>query len=678
MPSDHATASSSGAASGGAVVLSRHFEIYPDVPLTQLDSPHAKAFQARDKRSPDRPMYALLCQRHMPPRLEIMRGLSRMEGVAMIRPQAWGIAVWPLDGRECYLVVLDQPTGPRVRLAGNGTPPIREDELLRSVIPSMANLLRELKGRMISHRAVRLDNLFFTDESRTNVILGECVSEPAAYSQPAVYEPVDSAMANPAGRGIGYPSEDVYAMGVLLLALLTGVEPCAGMSDEEIIDSKIRLGSYATLVHELKVSINLMEPLRGMLCDSPAHRWTADDLEMWTEGKRQTSKPHSAPVKMGRPFEFNGLEYWHASTLAHGMANHWDEAVEAHPANPILTWLRKSFGNSSAHAAFLDRIQYLVASANKGPDAADRVVATLLTVLDTSAPLRFRSVAVQPEAIGQVLAIGYRDPTLIQDFAAAARARLFNVWMEMQPVNKPEFVPLKRAIELTQHFLDEEGWGFGLERCLYELNATWPCESPLLERFLVVKIDRLIPALESLAADGPPDYVPVDAHIAAYCAAHIKDLSKQVLVDLSEPPESPRHRLAVLSLLAKAQGAGRSDSAPALCRWMFRCLSPVITAFHNRPYRQKLAEQLQALAERGQLGPMLALADNPTPRERDHKGFERARENHARAAREIAWLGDGGLTRPETIRKGSEQASLLLSSLLSGMALLALTLVMVL
>lgn len=597
----------------------------------------------------------------------------------MVRPQAWAVVDWPLDNREHQVIAFDQPGGPRVAMpAGDGPPPVRDDDLVRNVLPAMANLLRELKGRMISHRAIRVSNLFYADESRSSIVLGECVSEPAGYSQPMIYETVESGMATPAGRGAGYPSDDVYAMGVLLLSLLGGAEPSAGMSDEEIINSKIRLGSYVTLVRDLRLSISMLEPLRGMLCDSPPHRWSADDLTMWAGGQRQTTKPHSAPRKMSRPYEFNGQEYWHASTLAHAMACHWDAAVESHPAKPLIAWLRKAYGDSAVRNAIADKVQFVVASANKGPDAGHRVLGSLLTVLDPAAPIRFRGLAVQPEALGQVLAIELRNQAVIEDFTAAIRARMPNIWLEMQPVSKPEFVPIKKAVELTQFFLSQDGWGYGLERCLYELNPGWPCQSPLLDRFLVTRIEHLVPALERLAADGSHEQVPMDAHIAGFCAAQMKDLPKAILTDLAQPADSRRHRLGVLALLAKAQAAGRGEDAPALARWLFRCLSPVIADYHNRPYRQKLAERLQALAERGQLGALLSAADNTAVRERDQTGFERARALFDRCEREIAWLRGGGLTRPEQIRKGSEQAAVLLSSVLSGMALLALTLLMVL
>ena len=166
----------------------------------------------------------------------------------------------------------------------------------------------------------------------------------------------------------------------------------------------------------------------------------------------------------------------------------------------------------------------------------------------------------------------------------------------------------------------------------------------------------------------------MDAHIAGFCAASVKDLPGRVLAKLGEPPDSPDHRLAVLKVLAKVQYATGNEPCPALAQWLLRTLSPVITDFRNRPYRQKLGEALQEIAKRGSLVAMVAQLDNQEIRQRDQKGFARARAAFAQSEREIQWIRDGGLTSEAQVRKGSQQAALLFSSVLSGLGLPTLTL----
>ena len=70
----------------------------------------------------------------------------------------------------------------------------------------------------------------------------------------------------------------MYAVGVTTLALLIGHSPCFGMSDDEIIERKLAMGSYAALVAEERVSLTMMEPLGGLLKDDPLERWGLEDL----------------------------------------------------------------------------------------------------------------------------------------------------------------------------------------------------------------------------------------------------------------------------------------------------------------------------------------------------------------------------------------------------------------
>lgn len=660
-----------------ALLVGEDYAVFPNQRLPALDSPCGEAYLAHDLRVPSEPRYALRCRRDLQPRLEVVRGIAKGDELPFACPLAWAAVAWPDDGREHYVVVLRRPDGPRLVAPGEtALPKLREDFLKRGVVPQLVAVLSELHARQVGHRAIRADNIFFADESRSSIVVGECVSEPPGLSQPVIYEPIAPGMALPFARATGGPSDDIYAVGVLLVMLLNGGDPCAGMSDEEIIQSKILHGTFGTLVRKARIPLSIMEPLRGMLSDDPGKRWTADDLDLWLVGRHRTPKSHTLAHKAPRPFEFRGEEYWHLQTLAHAMAKHWDEAVVPVADGSVLAWIKRCYGNDVARGEFVELIEQLLAPTRRGVSTEDTQLAGLLMAFHPQAPIRYRNLSVQPEALGRALAFGGDKGALKEDFLAVIESGLALTWLHCQDSMRPEFVPFSRAIETVRDLLDRSGWGFGLERCLYELNEAIPCRSPLLDRFLISKIDQLLPALSRIAEEEPQDLQPVDRHIAAFCAAQIKEIPRHALLELSEDPDSPEHRLGILRLLANVQQATGGGSR-ALGRWVLRSLSPVITEFHHRPYRQKLAEQLQKLAEQGALTHMLALLDNEDTRRRDRQGFELARKHYDHAVREVAWLRSGGLTSDKHVTRGSQQAALLISSVISGCTLLALTLIYV-
>ena len=667
-----------GGATGPELAVGEDYRVYPAHRLPELDSPHAEAYLAQNVHAPDESLFALRCRRELKPRLDVVRVISRNEELPLATPLSWATLSWPGDGRDHYVIVLRRPGGPRlVTPEAPDIPRLREDHLLRTVLPGFAAVLSEFHSKNTGHRAIRADNVFYTDDKRKSMIVGDCVSEPAGLSQPAIYETIPSAMAMPSGRAAGGPAEDIYALGVLLIFLLNGGDPCARMSDEEIVASKILHGTFGTLVRKARIPLGLMEPLRGMLSDDPMKRWTVEDLLLWLTSRHQSPKSQTLPHKTPRPFEFMGVEYWHLETLADAMARNWKEALEPIADGRMMAWIQKNYGNKSAKAEFVENIEQMMYSARKSPVMVETQLASILMAFDPQAPIRFRSLAMQPEALGRALAFGCADAESQDDFVTLIASNLPLIWIRCQPAIRPEFVPFKRAMDTVRGLLERPQWGCGLERCLYELNDFLPCRSPLLERFLISSIEQLLPALETLAAEEPYERLPMDRDIAAFCAAQIKDLPKKALDELSEPEDSPRHRLGILRVLATVQVRCGVGGHRALGRWVLRCLSPAITEYHHRPYRQKLAERLQQYAEQGALGHMLAMLDHQEARKRDEQGFKRARIIYDHTVREVEWLRGGGLTSQETITKGSHQAALLLSSVISGCVLLALTLVYV-
>ena len=49
-----------------------------------------------------------------------------------------------------------------------------------------------------------------------------CVAAPPGFDQPEIYEPIETEMAEPAGRGPGGPKHDLFALGMTAVAMLLG------------------------------------------------------------------------------------------------------------------------------------------------------------------------------------------------------------------------------------------------------------------------------------------------------------------------------------------------------------------------------------------------------------------------------------------------------------------------
>jgi hypothetical protein len=664
--------------SGQSPVLDGRFMLLPETRLSQLDSPYAEAYEARDLRFPDRPLFAMFCRRELLPRMDVLERFARLERASVVKPLQWGVVDWPPAGERRYAIVFRRPGGGRVAAdARSDLRPMLPEELKRKIIGPLVTVLQDLSDRLITHRAIRPENLFYTDGSRTETMLGECVSAPPGLAQPVIYETIENGMAEPVGRGPGKPADDLYAFGVLLAVLLTGAIPCAGMSDQEIVSAKLSLGSYSALLGKARIPIAMLEPLRGLLCDDPHERWTADDLKVWLRGGHPTSKQPMQPPKAARPFRFAGAEYRDVRSLAYAMANNWSEAVRRVGDEDIAGWVLRSVGDEPRAALIGKALRWGRQEDDGDGGAAHRTLARVLAALDPGAPLRYKELAANPEALGQVLAIDYHRSERVRLFVQLLRGRSPLVWFESQNANRPELLAIKKSVEQACAFVDRVRLGFGIERCLYLLSPLWPCQSPLLAQDYVCEIRDLLPALERVAQRAAPAGEPVDRHVAAFCAARTRHPPERYLKNLSSESAEARH-LAMLHLLADLQHRFGPTRLPALARWFAGLLGPIVECYHHRPFRKQLSERLPAVVQGGVLGELCVLFDNPAARLTDGQAFAAARLEYRQAVAQIAWLQQGGLSSRENVLRVSQHAAGMISAALAGLMLVAMTLFYVL
>ena len=347
MSSSARTADATAGDPSGLVIVADRYRVHPEEPIPALDGPAGvKAYNVTDERGAPKALFALVCRTEVAPRTDVLNQFSRFNRLPMTSPLRWGVTHWPPERARRFVIILQQPGGERVLPSADATiEPWREDRVVRTVMHPLLPMFKELGDRLLTHRSVRADNLFFADATRETVILGECFSGPPAMAQPSIYEPIDSAMSMPEGRGHGSPADDYYALGVLILVLICGGNPVPDLSEQEIVEAKISKGSYAALVGETRLSLPMVEVLRGLLCDDPEERWRHDDVLLWLNGRHLSPKQALLPPKAARLFPFDGVEYNNASALSNAMGRNWPEALQVIKDNELERWIRRSLSD---------------------------------------------------------------------------------------------------------------------------------------------------------------------------------------------------------------------------------------------------------------------------------------------------------------------------------------------
>jgi hypothetical protein len=215
----------------------------------------------------------------------------------------------------------------------------------------------------------------------------------------------------------------------------------------------------------------------------------------------------------------------------------------------------------------------------------------------------------------------------------------------------------------------------GSRRLLYALNPFLRCGSPLLNGRVAVRLQDLLPALDTLATAAGAQLdrkrPPFDGHIAAFAAARA-DPKLQMeftrLPGLTTQGETP----AVLAFYACLQLNLNPGPLPGLAGWLLDGGTIDLDAWRNIATRQRRAKDLAARAAAGQIAAMLLLAEDQTSRGAERAGAAQAAARLKSIQTERAALLAGTGERAESARRTGEDIAFGAATLAALSAVLAL------
>jgi eukaryotic-like serine/threonine-protein kinase len=592
------------------------------------------AFGAIDRVGGRADLMAVQLNRQWPARPRVFQALA-MPIECLLTPLAYGPA-----GNVGYAISL-APPGPSVQ---DRSRPWPEAELLERVLRPVAHVLEQLQGRGITHRSIRLDNVFQSAPGQS-VVLGTAWEAPPAMAQPGLFEPPYSAMCLPAGRGDGSIADDVYSLGVLLLCLALGHAPLRQCDDATILRRKLELGTYAALAGADRLPPIIGDLARGMLAEDPEHRPTPTMLldPANARGRRVAARP---PRRAQRPITVAGSDVWDARSLAYALAVESEQGMDALRSNAVEHWLRRGLGD----AQLATRVEELVRHRSLDPQSDDDngeagLAMRAIAVLDPLAPLCWRGVALWPDGIGTALAVAQSsDPDVVLRLEEVVTREEAGNWA-VQRSDRCD-VAVVRVEARQQHSWLQQRIPGRVPRLAYLLNPLMPCASPLMGGQWVVRLPELLPTLEATAAHVDRQKTePVDTEMAAFISARLERRMEQELAAQVGGDSLSVTCLAQLRVLSQLQSQFHSKPLPALAAWLGARVGPVLATWRNRERRAGLEERLQALTQAGYMAPMLQALDDPVGRAADAHEANEAVQHLARTDLELAQIASGGPSR---------------------------------
>lgn len=666
------------AADANEAILSDRFVIYLGQPLERFHTAGATAYAARDLLEGGK-VYALV-QRLAVPRRESVaaRLLGRsIPGVACIRAE--GILPVP-DGdglSQRMVTIVDAPAGGPVVEDPRRFPAFSERMIRELFAPQLAEALAALDGLGITHRAIRLGNLYWRDRARTQVMLGECFSAPPGYHQPPAYEPIERAFADPCGRGVGDTACDMFALGVLLMFLFLGREAGGeGQSMTAELEARIRSGSYWALGGSNELAGSVSELLRGLLEDNPSKRWVSEDVKRWCDGLIGRKTVGDPGWVLTRPAIFRDRSYKDRRHLAVAMLEspraainfarsdrfrHWIEGALAE--GPTSEWLNRALDdNLFGVDEDLTLLQEHMA------------VARLMAVFFPEGPICFGPLRICGDGFAGAFTMLHADNDqerlglLRELFAKSRLSMLLDLLSGRSPALRTSLAKLLAAIP----WMNSSALGHGLERCLYEFNKGMPCLSSRLRGMYVDSPEGLVPALESAAERGEAGAGMVDPHIAAFILHHSPSFEGPLarLTGASLKPEL--YLLETLRLLGMMQKKFFRKPLNNLAAALLPALRKHIDGLKSASRRKAVHATLDQLAATGDLTRLATDLNLTAVRQRDSKEFEAVQRHYAGILAELRQLGRPISTQDPRLRAdGHRLMAFLAYAVLAGVSVLS-------
>ncbi len=430
-----------------------------------------RAHLVADRREPAQKLIAIEAHPHIPMRPRITLARSGPVPHAVL-PVEYGPGR-DLAGRPGWFVVGEMPPGTPL----DTTPPWREADLIACVLAPAATALGALQMRGLTHRAINPANLFRAGP-RDPVTLGPFWAAPPASQQPAVYEPPYMARCLPMGRGEGCIADDVYALGVTMLALALGRVPLAGTDENVILYRKLEIGSFAALTADADLPPLLSDLLRGMLAEDPDHR-PSPALLLRPEQARSRRVAARPPRRAQVPFNLGGMPVWSAREMALGLGLQPERGAALLRSGEVERWLRRSLGDPQLGMRVEEVTRRSAADGADDPRLQGLMVMRSVAAIDPLAPLVWRGVAVQPDGIGPALATGTPEVRAALEEVVAAEAVGHFCTASYRRQNQ---TGLREEQREWRAWLATRGPAGGHNRLSYGMNPMLACASPLARR----------------------------------------------------------------------------------------------------------------------------------------------------------------------------------------------------
>jgi serine/threonine protein kinase len=647
--------------------LNYRYRIEFNSPLPDFNSKTTLAYAAKDIKNSDKEYLALICEPSVMQRIRAISPLINSPHPNLMILVAYGVVELSKFQAERFVILYEKPKGEKLSkliLTAKKRPSF--EFICYNIIAPLAQTIQHLSDLGIPHGNINCDNIYF-DSATLNIIIGTCVTEPCGLSQPFYYEPVERMQALPAGKGEGSSAQDFYALAVVTLHIIYGINHFKEFTEDSLIKEILKEGAYDPLTRRKDMPEVFYDFFRGLLSYNAHDRWNYRYLKTWLDGKRYNVMPTPPPQEAIRPFEFEGEEAYTRREVAHIFFQNWQAVPEVFANGQLSNWVAISLRNKELNEYLIRATKTIASSGIKNDSYMDEQIMRVINVFDLYGPIRLRKLSFHLDGISSLFAEmvfknSKEELQLLMQFIELSMFHFIAAQRNKETEKNDEsgnenidaiFIRLDRMRSIIRN----TGIGFGIERIFYDLNVGTKCISPLFAGLHVSSLPEMLKALDRLAPRLSDTNDPIDKHIAAFIASHLNIQHDIHLTSLSSHPTLAKsHVMIALKLLATAQHRTGIPHLPGLTNWLAIRILPLLDVIRSRTLKRKLIAMLANSARSGNIVKMEELLIESGYSQAETNAYQQAINNFKQNANDIIYYSKGEMIDVHSKRLGIKMA----------------------
>jgi formylglycine-generating enzyme required for sulfatase activity/serine/threonine protein kinase len=343
-------------------------------------------------------------RRGIRPKAEITEMLAGLDKEHVVQVYETG----EKDGRSYEIQEFVEHGSLADMMTSGGLPDARMKEILHELLIAVEHL----HERNVIHRDIKPANVLVrTLDPLDLVFIDFGIASQTEHSLHATSASRTVTYASPeALTGVVAKASDWWSVGVVLLELLTGKHPFAGLNEQavnfQLVSKGIEVPSGIAGDWQLL--------LKGLLTRDREKRWGAMQVRQWPEGERSMATGYDADHADERetkkydykPYKFAGKEHHEPASLAEALAENRQQAEKDFGRGLLTEWVKEQVGDQELFGLLMDAGEDETLNPSQRLSVVLMVLNTELPLLDEEGVLSRESLPSRASGLAGILTSG--------------------------------------------------------------------------------------------------------------------------------------------------------------------------------------------------------------------------------------------------------------------------------